>query len=66
MVEVREENRFTRFCKSKSARDFHLLQRWLDWFTARGVEAVIGHSISGYAVYRNNLIPIPPLGEDRD
>lgn len=57
-IKVTEANRFSVFVKSPYDPDFDRLLGWVSWFKQRGIPAIIGQGHSGYAVYRDGLIPV--------
>jgi hypothetical protein len=58
MVKICEENRFSTFVKSKKSEGYRDLERWQRWFAERGIPSIIASTPSGYALYRNGLIPV--------
>jgi hypothetical protein len=54
-----EENRFTVFVPTRESPDFRILERWADWFDARGIRARILWSPRGFALYREGLTEVP-------
>ena len=57
-VKINEENRFSTFVKSKKSDAYRDLEAWQQWFSKRGIPAVIASTSSGYALYREGLIEV--------
>jgi hypothetical protein len=57
-VRVTEENRFSTFVKSKKSEGYRDLEHWQKWFANRGIQSIIASTPSGYALYRDGLIPV--------
>jgi hypothetical protein len=57
-VQLIEENRFTVFVQNRESQDFQILERWAEWFGARGIQARILWSSKGFALYREGLIDV--------
>jgi hypothetical protein len=57
-VKINEENRFSTFVKSKKSDAYRDLEAWQQWFSKRGIQAVIASTSSGYALYREGLIEV--------
>ena len=57
-VKITEDNRFSTFVKSKKSDAYRDLEAWQQWFSKRGIPAIIASTSSGYALYRDGLIEV--------
>ncbi len=64
-IPINDDNRFSRFIKSRKSEDYQDLVTWQQWFASRGIASVIHGNSSGYALYRQGLIKIE-LHNDED
>lgn len=55
-IPIIESNRFSNFVRAKDKAGLRELEKWVEWFKRDGIDAVIGFTASGYAVYRVGLI----------
>ena len=58
-VPITEETRFSTFIsKTADEAEFAALYNWLCWFRGRGKRAALVLTTSGYAVFREGLLPV--------
>lgn len=57
-IKLTEENRFSTYVKSRNSPQYRDLEKWQQWFASRGIPSVIACSRSGYALYREGLLPV--------
>jgi accessory colonization factor AcfC len=57
-VPITEETRFSTFVDENNGDGFVTLCTWLDWFRSRGKRAALVLTTSGYAVFREGLLPV--------
>jgi hypothetical protein len=57
-IKLTEENRFSTYVKSRNSPQYRDLEKWQQWFASRGIPSVIACSRSGYALYREGLVPV--------
>ncbi|MFQ3581984.1 MAG: hypothetical protein SNJ67_05905 [Chloracidobacterium sp.] len=57
-IKLTEENRFSTYVKSRNSPQYRDLEKWQQWFASRGIASVIACSRSGYALYREGLLPV--------
>lgn len=58
-VPITEETRFSTFIsKTADEAEVTALYNWLCWFRARGKRAALVLTTSGYAVFREGLLPV--------
>ncbi len=57
-IKLTEENRFSTYVKSRNSPQYRDLEKWQQWFASRGIPSIIACSRSGYALYREGLLPV--------
>ena len=57
-ISITEETRFSTFVDENNGDGFVTLCTWLDWFRSRGKRAALVLTTSGYAVFREGLLPV--------
>jgi hypothetical protein len=62
-IEITEENRFSNFVREKDKGALEDLRKWVEHFKKAGIEAVLGFTKQGYAVYRLGLESVDDSGD---